>query len=64
MYCPECLIEEIAPGRVALGYRTCLTCGEGHAQVEKVAKSRRVAIVCNKSGYQYITEETDLRNLG
>jgi hypothetical protein len=64
MNCPLCLIETISEGRLALGYDICLTCGELEAQVESEHKSRRVAIAYDKGGYQYITEETDLGDLG
>lgn len=64
MECPKCNIEEIAAGRLALGYTTCLTCGEGEAQEEIAAKSRRVAIAYDKGGYQYITDDTNLGDLG
>ena len=30
--CPACYIEDIALQRYALGYRTCLTCGEKQAK--------------------------------
>lgn len=64
MDCPVCEIEEIESGRLALGYRTCLTCGEAAAQVESNAKSRRVAIAYDKGAYQYITDDTNLEDLG
>lgn len=64
MDCPVCEIEEISSGRLALGYMTCLTCGEAAAQQEAERKSRRVAIAYDKGSYQYITEETDLSELG
>jgi len=62
--CPICGIEEISEGRLALGYTTCLTCGEAAAQQETEDKSRRVAIAYDKGGYQYITEDTNLADLG
>jgi len=64
MDCPICLIEEINPKRLALGYRICLTCGETAAKKETEQKSRRVAIAYDKGGYQYITEGTKLEDLG
>ena len=33
--CPSCYIEDIALQRYALGYRTCLTCGEKQAKKVK-----------------------------
>lgn len=37
---------------------------EAKAQEEISKKKRRVAILFNKGGYQYITDETDLTTLG
>lgn len=64
MDCPMCGIEEIAPRRYDLGYRICLTCGEVEAKMESKRKSRRVAIAYDKGTYQYITDDTDLGELG
>jgi len=64
MDCPKCLIEEIEPARLKLGYKTCLTCGEKEAKRESELKSRRVAIAYDKGGYQYITDDTNLGDLG
>jgi hypothetical protein len=57
-------MEEIEEARLALGYTVCLTCGEEEAKAEIERKSRRVAIAYAKGGYQYITEETNLGDLG
>lgn len=62
--CIKCGIEEVSSGRRALGYTTCLTCGEQDAAVESERKTRRVAIAYDKGGYQYITDDTDLGDLG
>jgi len=64
MDCIKCGIEEVESRRAALGYKICLTCGEIEAKKESEQKSRRVAIAYDKGGYQYITEETDLGELG
>lgn len=64
MDCPICEIEEISPARLALGYRTCLTCGEAAAKDESNRKRSRVAIAFPKGAYQYITDEYDLADLG
>ena len=64
MDCVVCGIEEVESGRLALGYNTCLVCGEAAARVEKEAKGRRVAIAFPKGAYQYITDDYDLENLG
>ena len=64
MNCKICRIEEIVPGRVALGYNTCPTCGEAAARVEKERRKSRIAIAFPKGAYQYITDTMDLENLG
>jgi len=64
IYCPECDMEEIAPARLSLGYRTCLTCGEAAAQAEVNRKRGQIAIAYPKGAYQYITDMMDMRNLG
>ena len=48
--------EEIPEGRLALGYTTCLRCGE------KIAKERKftVAIPYSKGAYQLIHDPKDL----
>ena len=63
MWC-KCDMEEIAPARLALGYTTCLVCGEKDAKIESQHKAGRVAIAYDKGGYQYITDETNLQDLG
>jgi len=37
---------------------------EAEAQKEIKAKKRRVAVLYNKGGYQYVSDETDLTTLG
>jgi hypothetical protein len=64
MDCPICEIEEIDPRRLALGYKTCPTCGEAAARAETKLKQGRVAIAYPKGGYQYITDEHPLEDLG
>lgn len=59
-----CGMEDISSGRLALGYTTCLTCGEAAAKEESKVKAGRVAIAYDKGGYQYITEDTNLEDLG
>jgi hypothetical protein len=60
----KCGMEEIESARLALGYTTCLTCGEEAAKLESARKSRRIAIAYDKGAYQYITDETNLADLG
>ena len=64
MDCIKCRIEEVESGRLALGYRTCLTCGEADAKIESERKSRRIAIAYDKGAYQYITEADDPKDFG
>lgn len=45
--------EVISSGRLRLGLKTCLKCGEAEAQVEIKAKQQRVAPDYNKGGYVY-----------
>lgn len=62
--CIECGLEEVDPARVALGYKTCPTCGEAAARAETQRKVKRVAIAFPKGAYQYITDDTNLGDLG
>jgi hypothetical protein len=64
MDCPICGIEEIDPRRLALGYKTCPTCGEAAARAESERRKGRVAIAFPKGAYQYITDEHPLEDLG
>jgi hypothetical protein len=64
MDCTICELEEVDPRRIALGYTTCLVCGEIEAKQEIERKSKRVAIAYDKGNYQYITDDTDLTELG
>lgn len=64
MDCKECGLEEVDPRRIALGYKTCPTCGEAAARVEAQRRKGRIAIAFPKGAYQYITDETQLENLG
>jgi hypothetical protein len=52
--------DDIAPGRWALGYRECLTCGE-----EKIRANppTRCAVPLNKSNYMLITNRAELKQL-
>lgn len=64
MDCIKCRIEEVESARLALGFKTCPTCGEAAAR--EIANQRRsqIAIAYPKGAYQYITDTLDLENLG
>ena len=55
--CLKCS-EEIPSGRVALGYDTCLPCGEVYAR-----KRRHCIVPMNKSNYVVVTDRTMLKQL-
>ena len=64
MDCIVCEIEEVESGRLALGYKTCPTCGEAAARAEAEKRKGRIAIAFPKGAYQYITDEHPLEDLG
>ena len=55
--CLKCS-EEVSDGRVALGYDTCLPCGEVYAR-----KRRHTIVPLNKSNYVVISDPTMLKQL-
>ena len=63
MRCTIC-DEPFNPKRAALGYTTCLDCGEQAAR--KIVDQRRsqLAPLYNKGAYQFITPGDSLRSLG
>ncbi len=50
--------DDIAMGRVKLGYRTCLSCGEASAR-----KVTYPSAPINKSNYMLITHPSQLKQL-
>lgn len=56
--CPACYIEDIALQRYALGYRTCLTCGEKQAK-----KVKHTVAPMPKSNYMLFTDLSLLKGL-
>lgn len=50
--------------RRALGYVTCLECGETDATREILRKARCVAPAFNKGGYMYIHSTQDAKDAG
>ena len=61
--CVECG-EGYPEARKDLGYNTCLECGEEIAHEQAVEKSKRVGLNYNKGQYQYITNGTNLEEMG
>ncbi len=61
--CFECG-EEFSPKRKALGYQTCLKCGDKHAKKETIRKSKCVAPAFNKGAYQYVGSISDAKHIG
>jgi hypothetical protein len=57
LFCYGCGDEVIA-GRAALGYRTCLVCGDKEAR-----KVRHCTAPINKSNYMLITDVSQLSQL-
>ena len=55
--CLKCS-EEVSDGRVALGYDTCLPCGEIYAR-----KRRHTIVPMNKSNYIVVTDPNTLKQL-
>ena len=60
--CIEC-DEEYSDRRKALGYRTCLDCGQD-AEKEILRKARCTAPAYNKGGYMYISSVNMAKDVG
>ena len=63
---PECnsCNEEYHPKRLALGYDTCLDCGDVIAEIEILRKSNCIAPAYNKGAYMYMTSSSMARDAG
>lgn len=61
--CKECG-DEFSDARKALGYDTCLSCGEEDAQAEVEKKRMRIGVAYSKGCYQYITSVEMIKDLG
>jgi hypothetical protein len=63
---PECVEcdEEYNPRRFDLGYRTCLECGDAHAEAEILRKSTCIAPAYNKGAYMYVSSSSMARDAG
>ncbi len=61
--CIECG-DEFSPRRFALGYYTCLECGDTDAAKEILRKSRCTAPAYNKGAYMYVSSARMAREVG
>lgn len=61
--CKTCGEVSISRERHALGYATCLACGEEAAQKLATTRKKQIAPVYNKGAYQFITVN-DLKTIG
>ena len=55
----ECVLcgDDYSEKRLALGYKTCLDCGETRALKEKTRKARCSAPAYNKGAYMYVSSK-------
>jgi hypothetical protein len=61
--CVEC-DKKFNPKRKALGYHTCLDCGDKEAAHQTLKKSRCTAPAYNKGAYMYVTSSSMAKELG
>ena len=61
--CVECY-EEYSDKRKALGYNTCLDCGDVAAAKQALHKAKCIAPAYNKGAYMYVSSNTMARDLG
>ena len=61
--CVECY-SVFPDKRKDLGFNTCIVCGDKHASLEKIRKSKCIAPLFNKGAYQYVGSIVDARNAG
>lgn len=61
--CIECG-DKFNPKRKALGYNTCLKCGEAAASEEAHRRSKCTAPAYNKGAYMYIGSSSDALCIG
>ena len=50
--------------RLSLGYKTCIVCGDKEACKEVIRKSKCIAPLFNKGGYQYIGNINNAKYIG
>lgn len=58
MYCKKCHENRVPKARKALGYSTCLTCGEKDAR-----RIKHTVVPMNKSNYIVVTDLNILKQL-
>ena len=56
--------DEYSDRRLALGYRTCLDCGQEAAEREILFKAKCTAPAYNKGGYMYVSSASMAKDLG
>ncbi len=61
--CIECG-DDYNPKRLALGYLTCLECGDKEAAKQTLRKSRCTAPAYNKGAYMYVTSSNMAKQVG
>lgn len=61
--CIECG-DSFNPKREALGYKTCLKCGDEAALAEAERRSKCTAPAYNKGAYMYISSSTEALCIG
>ncbi len=63
---PECVEcgDNFNPRRFALGYYTCLECGDKEATKQIIRKSRCTAPAYNKGAYIYVTSNNMAKEIG
>ena len=62
-FCTVCHIE-YSSARRALGYTTCLNCGQDRALRESARRAKCVAPAYNKGAYQYISSVAAAKEVG
>lgn len=56
--------KEFSDKRKAIGYDTCLVCGEEEAREQAILKGKQVAPAYNKGAYQFITSRRMVLDVG
>ena len=63
---PECIEcgDTFSPKRKALGYHTCLVCGDIEATKQILHKSKCTAPAYNKGAYMYVSSSSMAKEIG